>query len=305
MRVAVLGATGFIGNKIVDLHLNRNDEVNIFTRNGQYTKIGTKLFIGDIRKPNIALERCLHNVDVLYNCAGEIVDESKMYALHVKGTADLISIAKSRIGKWIQLSSVGAYGNPEEKIVTELTPESPNNIYELTKTISDEYVRNSGIEYNILRPSIVFGSGMPNQSLYTLIKMIKKGFFFFIGKRGFIVNYVHVDDVARALLLLGIERECVNDVFILSQNTSIEKMISAFKSGMQCKRHTIRLPENPVRVISKVLDLFPNPILTSARINNLTNKTIYSSRKIEEQIGFKYINSLEKDLFRFSVENEE
>ena len=44
MRVAVLGATGFIGNKIVDLHLNRNDEVNIFTRNAQYTKIGTKLF---------------------------------------------------------------------------------------------------------------------------------------------------------------------------------------------------------------------------------------------------------------------
>ena len=305
MRVAVLGATGFIGKNIVDLHLNRNDEVNIFTRNDRYTKTGTNIFVGDIRNSRIALEKCLSNVDVLYNCAGEIANESKMYALHVKGTAELISIAKGRVGKWIQLSSVGAYGKQKEKIVTELTPESPNNIYELTKTISDEYIRNSGIEYNILRPSIVFGSGMPNQSLYTLIKMIKKGFFIFIGKRGFIVNYVHVDDVARALLLLGIERECVNDVFILSQNTSIEKMISAFKSGMQCKRHTIRLPENPVRVMSKVLEVFPNPILTSARINNLTNKTIYSSRKIEEQIGFKYINSLEEDFLRFSMESEE
>jgi len=303
MKIAVTGATGFIGRNVVESHLSKNDEVNILTRQTGYSWQGVNCFFGDIARPSETLEKFANNVDILYNCAGEISDESKMYELHVNGIERLLTISKGRVGRWVQLSSVGAYGQHKDKIVTEQSQENPQNTYEWTKTVSDNLVINSGIDFNILRPSVVFGPGMPNQSLNTFIKMIRKGVYFFIGPKGYIVNYVHVNDVSRALILLGGISSHLNEVYILSQHTNVEGMVHALKRGMGINRTTLRLPEYPIRLISKVLELFPNPILTFSRIDNLTNRTIYSSEKIQSMVNYKYLNSLEEDFFQYIVEN--
>ena len=44
-----------------------------------------------------------------------------------------MAVACGRIGRWIQLSSVGVYGPRTEGIVTEHTPEAPLGTYEQTK----------------------------------------------------------------------------------------------------------------------------------------------------------------------------
>lgn len=53
----------------------------------------------------------------------------------------------------------------------------PANVYETTKTKLDAIVRQSGIPFVILRPAIVFGETMANQSRIQMLRMIRKGLF--------------------------------------------------------------------------------------------------------------------------------
>jgi len=178
MIVSITGGSGFIGKYLVKKHLQQGDKVRVLSRKMVGSQNGVDYFLGDLSKESVDLKAFINDADILYNCVGEINDESLMRQLHVYGTQQLVEASKGKIGRWVQLSSVGAYGACRLGTITETSLESPCNIYEQTKTESDNLVRNSGIPYVILRPSSVFGSTMTNQSLFLLLPMLKKRFFF-------------------------------------------------------------------------------------------------------------------------------
>lgn len=184
MIIAITGGSGFIGRRLVSRHLSRQDEVRVLTRRKTETRKllrGVSCWEGDLTKKD-TLRSFVNGVDILYHCAGEIRDEQKMYAVHVEGTKNLSEAAAGRIRHWVQLSSVGAYGFCQRDVITEGMPPNPSGNYEMTKAISDHIVTDKAskdaFSYSILRPSIVYGPDMPNQSLFQMIAMIKKGLFF-------------------------------------------------------------------------------------------------------------------------------
>ena len=190
MIIAITGSSGYIGKMLLKKILQTDHQVRVLSRkpmlkNNLYTS-----YIGDLTDSKVDLSSFLDEVDILYHCAGEINNEMLMNQLHVDGTKMLLSQSQGKVARWVQLSSVGAYGQCRNEEVTEKSSEQPSSIYEVSKTISDNLVIDSGIPYSILRPSNIFGKGMVNQSLYGLIKIIKKGVFFFIGKSGALLNYI-------------------------------------------------------------------------------------------------------------------
>ena len=168
MIVGITGATGFIGKALMHECVKRGFETRVLTRSKSKLHLipsSVRVFFGDLIDENYNPSNFVNNLDVLYNCAGEINDESKMYNLHVNGTKKLLNSASGKIGNWVQLSSVGVYGVCRDGIITENSKEQPLGVYERSKAESDNIVKNSSIPYVILRPSNVFGSNMPNQSL--------------------------------------------------------------------------------------------------------------------------------------------
>jgi len=264
---------------------------------------GVRYFVGDLSKLDNNFIDFVDGADILYHCAGEINDESLMQRVHVSGTHQLIEKAVGRIGRWVQLSSVGAYGPCRRDIVTENNIERPSNTYEQTKTESDEIVKNSGIPYVILRPSNVFGITMRNQSLFQLLNMLRRGIFFYLGKKGALVNYVHVEDVVDALLQCGSHDQALGNIYNLSQTTEIEQMAECFLLGGGMEKKVIRLPEWPIRQIARILggiDGFP---LTVSRIDALTSQCVYSSDKITEELGFEFKTTLSDRFIQFASSN--
>ncbi len=294
MIVAVTGGTGFIGSAVVEQLLKAKHQVRVLTRDASCTKDGVEFFVGDLLEANVCLEKFLSGVDVLYNCCGELGDETCMHALHVGGTKKLLDAARGNVKRWIQLSSVGAYGYCCDGSITENDQQKPVGEYERTKTESDVLVQSSEIPNVVLRPSIVFGYGMPNSSLRQFASAIETGNFFFIGKRGAIMNYAHVDDLANALVVCGTLERAIGNTYIVSQSIELEDMVSAILEGSGLKRTFRRIPEFPVRVLAAVLGwtgLFP---LTSTRINAMTGRCTYDSSKIMEQVGFEFESTLEE-----------
>jgi nucleoside-diphosphate-sugar epimerase len=296
MIIAITGGSGFIGSHLVNHHIKQGDQVRLLSRK-KYPSMETsaKYYLGDLSDTNVDLSSFLDNVDILYNCAGEIKNESIMQELHVQGTKRLVYAAKGKIGRWVQLSSVGVYGKHQDGIITENSKEMPHGIYEKTKNESDKIVENSNIPYSILRPSNVFGADMPNQSLRALLRNVQRGFFFFIGKENeFIVNYVHVIDVVNALICCGNNEKALGEVFNLSQSITIDKMIASFVSEKKNVKNFLRLPKLCINLVVSIFGRLPNFPLTASRLDALTSKCVYNSDKVQKILEFKYSMSLEE-----------
>jgi nucleoside-diphosphate-sugar epimerase len=309
MIVAITGGTGFVGRGLVLRHLAMGNIVRLLSRQ-PIAKLGTVEIPvshqGDLTNENFDLCSFVDGADVLYHCAGEIVSQPKMRLLHVLGTQKLIQAASGRIGKWVQLSSVGAYGPQHDGVVTEVTPPNPFGVYEKTKLDSDNLV-SKAIQENaflgtILRPSNVFGVSMNNQSIYHLITMIQQGLFFFIGKPGASANYIYVDNIVEGLVLCGEKAEGKGEIYNLSDYCFIEEFVSiiAENLGKPCPR--LRLPGSAVGFAAKIFEKIPGFPLTSSRVAAFLNRAVYPTKKIEQELGYSHLVSIEEGLVKLIAE---
>lgn len=303
MIVAVTGGTGFIGKRLLERLSARGDTVRVITRRPEaiekFPRIET--FKCDLQTASVEeLAGILRGADVFYHCAGQIVDESAMRTLHVGATRKLTEAASGHIGQWVQLSSVGVYGPLVGGIVTERTLPAPRGEYETTKAEADRLVLESSARGNfkctVLRPSNVYGAGMNNRSLYGLIEMVRRGLFFFIGSPGAAANYIHVDNVAEALLVCGTTPHGTGEIFNLSDQRTMEQFISIISAALGKNVPGIRLPEAPVRILSRILGRIPGFPLTEARVDALTRRVTYSCGKIQRELGYTHRISMEEGL---------
>ena len=300
MIISITGASGFIGKKLVTKCLAAGYEVRILSRKTSINLNGVSVFNADLLNEDVQFKDFVKGADVLINCAGDFNNTNLMYDLHVRATERLLDESiKQGVGRWIQLSSVGAYGPSRNGLITEKSQENPFGIYEKTKTEADIIVKKSGIPYTIVRPSNVFGSSMKNESLFQLNKILEKKLFFYIVRNS-LVNYVHVGDVVNSLLLCASSDVAIGKTYIISQSLKIEKMIESLLIGLRIKRNFFYLPEWLVRSIHKVLLKHISKNLTESRIDALTSKCIYNSRKIEKELNFQFEKTLEERFISFA-----
>ncbi|MGA8138436.1 MAG: NAD-dependent epimerase/dehydratase family protein [Pseudomonas gingeri] len=304
MKVLVLGANGFIGSKLVDRLVEGGYEVRILTRiQGKVPNANVKSFVGDLRDPDLDFDSLLNGCEVVFNCAGEIRNEALMQELHVASTQRFLkAIAEKSTAQknihWVQLSSVGAYGSiPNvERIVTEDTEVNPKGQYEVTKTLADQCIvsmsKSSPFTFSILRPSNVFGPGMPNNSIRQLASVVRRRLFFYVGFKESIATYIHVDDVVSALMLCGFDSRAKGEVFNVSNDCLLKDVMEGIAESLAVPAPKIRLPESLVRLAVSVVSLLTKGLVTQERVNALTARTRYPVTKIETVLGFvpsKYV----------------
>lgn len=308
MQICITGANGFIGRILTRALSSLGHSITVLTRKGGYEfPSDVDVVIGDLTTPECPIDTFLEDCDVLIHCAGEVRDEKVMRCLHIDGTQRLIQSLQNKFrytGKivhWVQLSSVGAYGPPIgipeiDRVVTELTPTNPSNEYEVTKTLSDELVVKASLDgsitYSILRPANVFGAKTTNQSLRRLIVMVKKKWFFYIGKPGSIATYVHVDDVVTALMICATESKAKGQIYNLSSDCKLEDLVNCIAVIVGVRQPSLRIPVPFIRIPLNLLSKIFGNYLYVPSINIFILRTLYPSQKIETELGFRFVKDL-------------
>lgn len=309
MIVAITGGTGFIGQRLVARHLETGDSVRVLTRH-PLTRLhlpnSVKLYQSDLAAGMDKLKAFVDQADILYHCAGEINNPSLMAAVHIQGTRNLLEAASGRIGRWVQLSSVGVYGPQKEGSITEDSPLNPQGPYEVTKKESDrlvlESLANNHINFSILRPSNIYGPGMTKGYLKQLISIIDKGLFFFIGPQGSSANYIHVDNVCHALIQCGQQPQAEGRIYNLSDHRTLETFVQIICQTLGKSVPQLRIPEKPVRWIANCIGFIPGMPLTTSRINALVNRSIYCNNRIETELGYSHIVTMEEGVRNLTQE---
>ncbi len=308
MQVAITGGRGFIGSILVKHHLQHGDDVRILTRKVEShpddSSTQLEIYHADLTKQSKVLNDFVDGVDVLYHCAGESNNEDLMYQTHVEGTKYLIAVAAGKIGRWVQLSSVGVYGQQFKGSVREDSELKPVGTYETTKMLSEQLVMDAGNEKSfswiILRPSTVYGSTMTNQSLHQLVSIINRSQFFFIGRAGASANYIHVDNVIQALYLCAsCESRYLGRVYNVSDYVHLEDFVTMISDNLGLANFSLRIPEWPIRFITRILENIPGFPLTTSRINALTNRANYPITKISNDLGYQAVVSMQEGIRQF------
>lgn len=298
MKIAITGGSGFLGRRLAAAHLQRGDEVRLLSRSPRDGKgEDGRWFKGDLSTDG-DFRAFVDGVDVLYHCAGELREESHMQALHVDGTRRLIVAASGRIGRWVQLSSVGVYGARGAETITEDTPLNPANHYEKTKADSDRLVLAAAASHAfplvVLRPSIVFGSGMPNRSLHQLARMIQRKLFFFVGPPGASANYIPVDNVIDALIACGEHISAPGNIYNLSGWMTMEKFIGALAEVLRVPAPIARMPILYATILANLAEFIPFSPISKSRVLALSSRTRFSDEKIRSELSFEHKFGIEE-----------
>jgi nucleoside-diphosphate-sugar epimerase len=294
----VTGASGFIGRALVTQLLDGGYTVRTLSRTSGLDLSAVENHLGDLASGRGITPALFAGVSVVFHCAGEVRDVSVMRRVHVDGLGRLLgSLASSGkpLPHWVQLSSVGAYGRPtvpsDARVVDEMTRENPTGEYEITKTEADRMVRAFAAEHHmpftILRPSTVIGTRMPNRALPAVIRMVERGWFFYVGTDGAVANFIHESDVARALVTCAAMAASRGETFNVSSDCSWVALVEYVARARGVRAPRLRVPESLLRrAVSAIGSVVPVP-LTADRICALVSRTQYPITKIERVLGFR------------------
>ncbi len=291
--VALTGATGFVGKSLIPALLADGWSVRVLTRNSKkFENVhGVDIFEGDLAVTE-DWSSFVSGVDILINAAAELNKPELMMPVNVEGPQKLLKAAiAAGVGRWIQLSSVGAYGQLRNGLVDELTPEIPVGQYEKTKTLFDQLLikqyKKLNFDVCIIRPSNIYGPQMVNQSLFLMARMISRGLFTYIGPFGSSANYVHVDDVVRALILCAKSKEAAGKTYIVSNWTTFENLVISMSKALEVMPPSRRISLVLALFLSQIMRLLPGSALTKGRVLAMSSHVRYSTLKIERELGWR------------------
>jgi nucleoside-diphosphate-sugar epimerase len=97
-------------------------------------------------------------------------------------------------------------------------------------------------------------------------------------------------------MLCGISPSSRGRVFNLSDHRTKESFVEVIAIELGCPTPTLRLPERPVRWLSQVCASIPSFPLTPSRINAMTNRSVYSIQKIQNELGYVHRITMEEGI---------
>ena len=188
MIIAVTGGTGFVGQRLIDLAVERGHQVHALARRPQEPRDGVTWIAGDLGSRE-ALEQLVTGTDAVIHVAGVInsPDAAGFEAGNVNGTLTMLAAATAAgTRRFVHVSSLAAR-------------EPGLSQYGASKSRSEELVEGSGLDWVIVRPPAVYGPG--DKETLELFKMAKAGVILLPPKGR--ISVIHVDDLARLLLVLA------------------------------------------------------------------------------------------------------
>jgi|ETNmetMinimDraft_23_1059889.scaffolds.fasta_scaffold51903_2 nucleoside-diphosphate-sugar epimerase len=166
-KILVTGANGYIGSRLI-FYLNKKDicPIALIREEAEWPfSLDAEIRRGDFSDEKF-LHKSIEDIDIIFHLAGlkeynkcsEEVD--KVVDANISFTGRLLKVARKNKTKVVFTSTYWVYGHKSPVPYDENLVLMPSEPYGWSKAMAEKMIMTSGVEYNILRLSNVFGYGM-------------------------------------------------------------------------------------------------------------------------------------------------
>lgn len=272
MRIFVTGGTGFVGREIVRQLHGVGHKVRCLVRDAERAKqllpLTVELYPGDLTDPD-SFKAGLKECQAVIHLVGIIVEKGQatFERIHLQGTADLLRAASGAgVRRFIQMSALGS--RPDAK-----------SRYHRTKYQAEQAVIQSGLDWTIFRPSVIFGPG--DQFVNLIARIIKSAPVIpIIGPGESRIQPIGVRNVASCFALAVGDPSTYQKIYELGgpQHLTYNRIYQIIAGVLEKKKAALHIPiplVKPGVLISELL--LPNPPITREQLIMLQEDNICDS----------------------------
>jgi nucleoside-diphosphate-sugar epimerase len=271
MKVAITGASGFLGGALAKAYRNRGDDVIALVRKTSHisllTELGVELIFGELTDEG-SFDSLLKNVDLGIHCAALTNDFGpweEFLAINISGTKNFLEAClKQNCPKAVYVSSVAIYGNghhhrgtdedaPYERIIVDH--------YTRSKIIADrmafEYHKKHNIPITIARPGYIWGPG-DRAIMPLLVQGIKDKRLAIIDGGLNLMNLSHVNNVVQGIMLAAEKDISIGRAYNLTDGSKVttKRFISDLIDLIGIDYKLRSFPYVPVYVTAYLCELY-------------------------------------------------
>jgi len=238
--VALTGATGFIGRRLLQELPRRGFRVRVLLRRPTEIALDSgSAIIGDLARPqNMAaaladVDAVIHSAGVAHAMSGVPADDYRI--LNTEATIALARAAeRARAKRFVFLSSIRAQVGPAAAgVITETRAPEPTDEYGKSKLAAEQGLAELGIDWVALRPALVYGPGVKG-NVAALVRLARTPYPLPLGglnaKRSLVAVDNLVDAVATVLRAPGPLRRPL--IVADAEPLSVPEMIAALRAGL-------------------------------------------------------------------------
>lgn len=256
---------------------------------------------GDVTNPE-HVTRAVQGCDAVYHLAGLVSykkrDLNRQYAVNVLGTRNVMTAClRSGVKRVIHTSSVAAMGIPEPGIIGD--EGISYNLGGLGLTYCDtkhdaelevHEAHKNGLNVVMLNPGIIFGEDDTHPHHHVIFGAMSRGWLLGVPPGG--VPFSDIVDVVNAHVNALTMGRAGNRYVLVSHNLSMKDAATIFARVFNTKPPIMELPGSILVILGtlseNLLPLFGvTPSLTRQVAWLSQHKIFFSSKKAEEELGFK------------------
>ena len=298
-EILLFGASGQIGRNLIRKLSKNNYKITAVTRNihrkGYLLKTQANPGYLELVELNNfishKIDDLMKNCSVCINLIGILHEKKKNHfkTIHTD-LPDMLSekASKFNIDKFIHLSSLGIEN-------------AKDSMYALSKLNGEKKIIKNFKRSIILKPSIVYSvDDKFTTNFMTLINRLPFMPLYYSGNTKF--TPIHVTDLVDIIYEMvdqdhpGLILECIGPEVL-----SFREIIESLLNSINKKRLLFPLPFPLAKISAKVLQLFPNPLLTEDQLNLLKYDNIRSGiYKTNYDLGFKTNKIFKSEVNKYS-----
>lgn len=280
--ILLTGATGFVGGYVARQLVSQGMKLRCLARSTsgieRLAGLGVEVARGDVTNPG-SLDDALRGVDAVVHLVAIIVEkgEATFERVNHQGTLNLLGACRrAGVRRIVHMSNIG------------VAPKAGFPFMH-SKWRAEEAVKSSGLDWTVLRSSIMFGAG---DEFITKLAGIARGapIFPIIGTGRSRFQPIWVEDTARCVAKVLADPATIGQVLPIGgpDHLTYEQIVDIIMEALGMKKPKIHLPVGLLTPLAAFMAAVqPRPLITPGQLSQLALDNTTDLDAVERAFGFR------------------